>query len=101
MEELRERLRDTERIGTPHEQQSQLTWTLESFQRLNHQPSMGWTLASCIYVADMHLGLHESPSTTRAGTVLDPVNCLPVDPIPTGLSCLASVEEDVPSPAMI
>ena len=38
MEELRERLRDTERIGTPQEQQSQLTWTIRSSQRLNHQP---------------------------------------------------------------
>jgi hypothetical protein len=46
----------------------------------------------------MHLGLHAGLPSTGVGTV--PNTCLSVDPVsPTGLPCLASMGEDVPSPA--
>lgn len=55
MEESGEELRDSKMIGTPQEdQQSQLTWTVGGFQRLNHQlkSEHGLDLGPCPYVAD-------------------------------------------------
>lgn len=61
---------------------------------------MGWVSAPCTCVADEQLDLHVRPSPTVAGAVPESDTCLPVDPVPlNGLPCLASVEEDVPSPA--
>jgi hypothetical protein len=56
VEKLRELFRGLKGIGTPHKnQQSQLIWNLEAFQRLNYQPSasMGWIEAPHTYVADL------------------------------------------------
>jgi hypothetical protein len=73
-------LRDLKKTEIPREnQQSQLTWTLGSSQRLNHQlrestdTSAPWT-----YVADEHSG----PPTTGVGPVSESVACLPVGPTP-------------------
>ena len=69
----------------------------------NQQPKvkLRLDLGSCTYIAEEQLGLHVSPPTTGAGTVPEPVACLPVDPVPlNGLPCLASVGEDVPGPAV-
>jgi hypothetical protein len=108
--ELRESYRRVGSIERPEEdrdpqedQQSQLTWTLRGSHRLNHQPKSGkgWTYAPCTYEADEQLGLHVGHSTTGAGAAHDSAACLPVDPAPlTRPSCLASVGEDAPSPAV-
>jgi hypothetical protein len=48
-------------------------------------------------VFDLHVG----PPTSRVGTVPESIAYLPENPIPlTGLPCLASVVEFVPSPAV-
>ena len=45
MEEFGEGLRALKGIGTPQEdQQNQLTWTLDSSQKLNHQPKSMYEL---------------------------------------------------------
>jgi hypothetical protein len=67
MEELGEELRALKGIGTPWEvQQSQLTWTLEGFQRLNHQPKSiyGLDLGPLHNVADVQLSLPVAPPTS-------------------------------------
>ena len=50
-------------VTAEEDQQSQLTWTLGSSQRLNHQPKciqgLGLGLFTC--VADVQLGLHVDP----------------------------------------
>jgi hypothetical protein len=53
------------------------------------------------YVANKLIGLDAGPPTTRVWLSLNLLSaCLSVDPIPlAGLPCLASVGEDVPSPA--
>ena len=60
-----EGLRNLEGIGTLQEdQQSQLTWTLGGFQRLNLEPKSINGLGvgpPCIYVADVQLGLYVCP----------------------------------------
>lgn len=56
----------------------------------------------CTYVADVQRGLHVNPQTTGVGAIPESVACLLVDPILlTGLPCLTSVGEEVPSPAVI
>ena len=50
----------------------------------------------------MQLGVHASPPTTRAGDVpACGICCQPVGSVPlTGLPCLASMREDMPSVAV-
>jgi hypothetical protein len=50
----------------------------------------------CTYVTDVHLGFHVEPLTSGEGlslTLLSALGCFP----PTGLPCLASIKEEVPS----
>ena len=47
------------------------------------------------YVADVHLSLHVGSSQQQSLNVLPACGSVPL----TGLPCLASVGEDVPSPA--
>ena len=42
---------------------------------------MGWNQALCIYVVDVHLGLHVGPPTTGVKAVPESVACLLVDPV--------------------
>ena len=80
------------------DQQSQITWTLVSSQTLSHQSKS---------ILRLDLGSHTSSRWAAWSSWGSPNNwsggcpwtcCLPVDPVPlTGLSCLASEEEDVPS----
>jgi hypothetical protein len=75
--ELAKGLKDPKRIGTPQEdRQSQLTWPLGGPQILNHQPKGEHGKDPHKYVADVHLGLHVSCSTTGVGGVPYPVACL-------------------------
>jgi hypothetical protein len=51
------------------------------------------------HVTSVRLGLYAGPRQLEQGS--PQLCCLPVDPVPlTGLFCLASVREDVPSPAV-
>jgi hypothetical protein len=56
-------------VTAEEDQQSQLTWTLGSSQRLNHQPKciqgLGLGLFTC--VADVQLGLHVAPQQLERG----------------------------------
>jgi hypothetical protein len=106
MEELEERLRDWKRTGTPQaDQHSQLTWTLGGSQRLNCQPKSEHRLdqppTPCTYVADEQFGLHVGLPETGVGAVPEPLACLLLNPEPlNGRPHLASVREDMPSPAV-
>lgn len=52
------------------------------------------------YVADVQLGLHAGHPITRAGGFPDSFAYLWILYPPTGLPCLTSLEEDVPSAAV-
>lgn len=75
LEELGEGFRIPEGIGTAQEdQQSQLTCTSVSCQRLNYQRAyMGWTEARCTYAADKQLGFPVCTPTTGKGPVPESV----------------------------
>ena len=94
MEELGERVRDSERTRTPQEdRQSQLTWALGGSQRLNSQPKNEHKLDLCpLHICRKWAAW--SP-TTGARALPASVACLPVDPIPlTEQPCLDTVGED-------
>lgn len=81
---------------------SQLTWTLEGFQRLNHQPKIdpGPDLA-LLHICSRCAGwsLCWFPNNWNGGYPW--ISCLPIDPVPlTGLPCLASVGKEMSSPAV-
>lgn len=71
MEGLGEGLRPLMGMGIPQEdQQSHLSWTRELSE--TESPSRAyarWTEAPYTYVADVHLGLHMGPTTTRAKAI--------------------------------
>ena len=72
-EELGKRIEGPEGVGTPQEdRQSQLTWTVEGFQRLSQQPKgiHGLDLGLCSYVADVQLGLQVGPPQLEWGLTL-------------------------------
>jgi hypothetical protein len=101
MEELRERLRDCKRTGTPQEdQQSQLTCTFGDSQRLNHQPKSEHGLdIGPLHVCNRWAAWSSCGSSKQLEPGLSlsllPI-CLAVSPIsPNGQSWLALVGEDV------
>ena len=97
VEEFGEGLRE-QRTETPQEdQQSQLPWTLEGFQRMNHQPKSGHG----IDVGLLHIcSLVFLEILNNCSKSCPWICCLPVDPVSlTGMFCLASVGEDAPHPA--
>jgi hypothetical protein len=70
-----------------------------SLELCNYFNKSGVIYSLSSYVAVVQLDLHGGPSTTGAGAILF---CLPVVPLfISGLSFLASIEEDVPSPSEI
>ena len=105
VEELGEELKNSERIGTPQEdQQCELTWSFGHSQRLNHQPKS---------IQRLDLGpLHICSRCTawsscgspkmKAGPYPDFIACVWIllpSPL-TGPVCLASVGKDTHSPAV-
>lgn len=88
---------DRDPIGRPTELTSLISCRFPETESPTKKVSTGWTQAPCTHVADEQLGLHVSPPTTGAGSVSEPVACLPVEPVP----CLGSVGKEVPSPAEI
>ena len=105
MKELGEGSRDPEGDRDSHEdQQSQLTCTHEVSYRLNHQSKRIQRLdltpqPQLTHTADLQRGLHVGLPTTRAEVYPDSVACLWILSL-TGLSCLASLGEDEPSPVV-
>jgi len=98
LEELGDGLRNLEGIGIPQgSQQNKLTWPLgvpetEPPTKEQAQAGPSFSLHICIR--------YEAWSPNNWSRSWPWLCCLPVDPVPlTGLSCLASVGEGVPSPA--
>jgi hypothetical protein len=96
-------LRDPKRIRTPQEdQQSQLTWALGSFLRLNHQPKIEHRLdLGTLHICNRCAAWspYGTPNWSRA--VPESVACLPADLVPlTRPPSLASVGENMPSIAV-
>ena len=94
-----------ERSGTPEEDlQSLLTWAHVGPQRLGHQlGSMQKLDLDLLHICSKYAAWSSSgsPNLEQQIQVFPGVFCLTLDPIPlTGLPCLASVGEDVPSPAV-
>lgn len=99
------------RIEEPGGDRDSIRWPTESTHLPLRLPD--WTIkwraeldlgpppASCTYVADGQHGLHAGPPNNWSGG-LPRLYCLLMDPVPVmGLPCLASMREDVPSPAMM
>jgi hypothetical protein len=81
------------------DQLNQLTWTLGGSQGLNHQPKSEHSLD----LGSLHLCSRCAAWSPTTGKEVLPksVACLPVDSVPlNGQPWLASVGEDVPSPAV-
>jgi hypothetical protein len=103
VEEWEEGLKEPEESKTPQENlENQLTWAHRDSQRLNHQPES---------IRGMDLGpLHicnkcENWSSYGTCNIRSRgclwLYCLPLDSFPlTGMPCLRSIEEDVPSPSV-
>lgn len=54
-----------------------------------------------MHIVDVQLGFHGDSQTTGIWAYPDSVSCLGIPASLTELSCQASVEEDVPCPAVI
>ena len=75
VEEVARELSKQKGSGIPQDIQSQLTWSYEGSQRLDHQPKIMLLQEVSLYtfVADVQLGLHVSPVTSRVKAVSDSV----------------------------
>jgi len=84
------------KTGTP--QEIQLSWTLGGFQRLNHQPRSEHGLG--LGICNRSAAWFHAGSPTGAEDVPESVARLDSVPL-VGLSYLASVGEDSPSPVVV